>query len=192
MGALLLAALLAAFPTWAGEAAKAAPQAGAEERARSYFTDLELVTHEGRRVRFYSDVLKGRVVLINFVYTHCSDACPLITRTLGEVKDRLEASGAGKVTFVSISIDPERDPPEALKAFARQHNANRADWIFLTGAKKNVEHIVRKLGQYTERAQEHSTLLIAGNDRTRHWMKIPPGQPVSAIAERLRLLAAEG
>ena len=157
--------------------------------ARSYFTDSPLLTQDGRAVRFYSDVLADRVVLINVVFTHCEDACPLITQKLEEVRERLGARFGKDVHFISLSIDPQRDTPQALKAFARQQGADVPGWTFLTGAPSDIERVLARLGQLTPTVEAHSTLLIAGNVGAKRWSKIRPDAPVSAIAERLRQLA---
>lgn len=159
--------------------------------AKTYFTDTELLTQDGRSVRFYSDVLADRVVLINVVYTNCEDACPLITRKLIEVRQRLEEKVGKAVWFVSISTDPERDSPQALKKFAQAQGADESRWFFLTGAKANVDQVLKRLGQMGPSAEEHSTLLIAGDVAGKRWSKIRPDAPPSAIAERLKVLAAK-
>ncbi|HET6720939.1 MAG TPA: SCO family protein [Rhodocyclaceae bacterium] len=159
--------------------------------ARTYFTDTELLTQDGRTVRFYSDVLADRVVLINVVYTNCEDACPLITRKLIEVRQRLEEKVGKEVWFVSISTDPERDSPQALKKFAQAQCADEQRWFFLTGAKANVDQVLKRLGQMGPSAEEHSTLLIAGDVAGKRWSKIRPDAPPAAIAERLKVLAAK-
>ncbi len=174
-------------------ASVAAAQVTEEERARAYFTDLELQNQNGETVRFFSDVLRDRVVLINFMFANCEDACPLQTKNLVQASNLLgDALMGDKVWFVSISIDPERDTPADLKEFAQRNEVNEKGWVFLTGPKENVDHIVKKLGQYSDEVQAHSTLMIAGNIRTAHWMKIPPNVQVPAIVERLRQLAREG
>lgn len=181
----------AAADTQAGKAANAATAAKAGPRdAASYFTELELLTQDGRRVRFHSDVLQGRTVLINVVYATCQDACPLITQKLNEVRQHLPPELFGKqVFFVSLTSDPVNDTPQALKAFARKQGADVEGWTFLTGRKENVEHILKKLGQYSETVEGHSTLLIAGNVPAKRWSKIRPDAPPAAIAERLSVLA---
>lgn len=156
--------------------------------AKTYFTDSELLTQDGRAVRFYSDVLADRVVLINVVYTNCEDACPLITRKLIDVRQRLEDQVGKAVWFVSISTDPERDSPQALKKFAQAQGADEQRWVFLTGAKANVDQVLKRLGQLGPSAEEHSTLLIAGDMAGKRWSKIRPDAPPSAIAERLKVL----
>ena len=157
--------------------------------ARAYFTDLELLTHEGRKVRFYSDVLEGRTVLINVIYTNCKDACPLITQQLNQVRGMLGERFGREIVFVSLSSDPERDSPAALRGFAEAQSADLSGWTFLTGAKPNVDHILKKLGQFSPSVEGHSTLLIAGNVPAKRWSKIRPDAPPLAIAERLKLLA---
>ena len=157
--------------------------------ALAYFTDTELLTQDGRKVRFYSDVLKDKVVLINVIYTSCKDACPLITRQLTEVREKLGPRFGKEVYFISLTSDPERDTPATLKKFAEKNDASHAGWTFLTGSKDNVNKILAKLGQLSQNVEEHSTLLIAGNVPAKRWNKIRPDAPVVAIAERLNLLA---
>jgi len=84
------------------------------ERARNYFTDTELTTHEGNKVRFYSDVLDERIVMINVIYTNCKGSCPLLTQKLSQVSRELGELYGKSIHFVSITNDAERDTPEAL------------------------------------------------------------------------------
>jgi cytochrome oxidase Cu insertion factor (SCO1/SenC/PrrC family) len=180
---------MAAAPAQQKPAASQAPSE--EDRARAYFTDLPLLTQDGKQVRFYTDVLKDRVVLINFVYTNCKDACPLITQMLNKVRDSLGERFDNPVRFVSISTDPERDTPRALSEFAKQQKADDPGWFFLTGEKKNVDFVIKRLGQYSPNVESHSTLMLAGNVRTRHWIKIMPMTPPLAIVAKLEALASE-
>ena len=160
--------------------------------ARAYFTDLEMQDQHGRKLKFYSDVLAGKVVMLNFVYTSCEDACPLITQAIVAVKDQIPEIFGKPVHFVSISVDPVTDTPERLREFAAANRADVAGWTFLTGDPDNVTHILKKLGQFSEEREAHSTLLIAGNVPAKRWSKIRPEAPATAIAERLRALAAAG
>jgi cytochrome oxidase Cu insertion factor (SCO1/SenC/PrrC family) len=161
---------------------------GGTRDARSYFTDTELLTQDGQRVRFYSDVLQDRAVLINVVFTNCEDACPLITHKLMDVRKLLSDSG-NDIWFVSISNDPERDSPQALKKFAQEQGVDESRWVFLTGGKEAIATVLGRLGQMSRTVEEHSTLLIAGNVAAKRWSKIRPDAPVPAIAERLQVLA---
>ena len=94
------------------------------ERARAYFTDSTLVTHTGKRVKFYSDMLDNKVVLLNVMYTKCKDACPLVTQHLAKVKTQLGQLFGKEVFFISISNDPNRDTFDSLSKFALKHQAN--------------------------------------------------------------------
>jgi len=158
-----------------------------EAASRDYFTDTFLVNQDGEEVRFYSDVLKDQIVVINFIFTHCQGACPLITQKLRMARDALGEEAGQMIRFVSISIDPTRDTPAALREFAKKQQAD-GDWVFLTGVPANVDNVVKKLGQYFPDVEEHSTLLIAGNVKTRLWVKIPPQVPPAGVAEKLREL----
>ena len=132
-----------------------------------------------------------KVVVINFIFTNCQGACPLMTRNLTMVRDMLGADAGGKIHFVSISIDPVRDSPTAMKEFAETHFADHDYWRFVTGNPDNLATIVQRLGQYTDNVEAHSTLLLAANVRTAHWIKIPPNVPPDGIVQRLRQLIEE-
>jgi protein SCO1 len=163
--------------------------AGGTRDARTYFTDLELQTQTGRKVRFYSDVLEGRTVVINVIYTNCKDACPMITQQLKEVRKRIPELFGKQVHFVTLTSDPKRDTPQAMKKFAQEQSADVEGWTFLTGPKDRVDHILKKLGQFSQEVEAHSTLLIAGNVPAKRWSKIRPDAPPQAIAARLTELA---
>lgn len=179
------------------EQAKAPPAAEAvkavdhEAASRSYFTDLEVVTQDGKKVRFFTDVLKDWVVLINFVFTHCEDACPMATQKLLQVSAMMGDEIGRSVRLVSISIDPERDSPAAMRKFAKAQGADQDGWLFITGAPANVNQIVRKLGQYTSDIESHSTLILAGNVNKRHWVKVTPMMQPPIIVETLHRLMDE-
>src|SRR5262249_39406059 len=99
----------------------------------NYFPNVELVTHEGKRVRFFDDLLKDKTVVLNFIYTSCPDACPLETAKLAEVQAILGDRVGVDTFFYSISIDPQHDTPEVLADYAKRFRAGPG-WLFLTGA----------------------------------------------------------
>jgi cytochrome oxidase Cu insertion factor (SCO1/SenC/PrrC family) len=134
-------------------------------------------------------VLKGHVVTINFMFTSCKDACPLLTQKLRSVKDDLGDLFGKPVRFVSISVDPGNDTPQAMKAFAERNKAVHKEWIFLTGKKADVEKVLHKLGEFSETVEGHSTAFLAGNTITHRWTKIRPDAPPVAVAEHIRRLA---
>jgi cytochrome oxidase Cu insertion factor (SCO1/SenC/PrrC family) len=161
-----------------------------EERAKAYFTDLTLLDQDGKEVRFYSDVLKDRVVLITFFYTDCGDACPLVIEKLKEVEKIIDKRMGKDIFFVLISVDPKNDTVEAVKKYQEDHGVE-GGWIFLTGKKSNLDHITQKLGQYQQKKETHSTLFLVGNVKTKHWAKVQPIYPSAGIAQKLKELAAE-
>jgi cytochrome oxidase Cu insertion factor (SCO1/SenC/PrrC family) len=189
----LFSALLLSFGLALGAAqaqqSKFSP-AERDAKAREYFTDTPLKTHTGRDVKFYSDALRGKVVLINFMFTGCGDACPLITAKLVQAKNDLGDAFGREVRFVSISIDPVHDRPEDLAQFARKFDAQHPEWLFLTGAQAGVETVVKKLGAYTENVENHSTGIIIGSPAQGRWKKVRPDAPAKVIAEELRHLVA--
>lgn len=168
-----------------------ADRIAAEEKARNYFSNLEVIDQDGQTLRFYDDLLKDKVVVINFIFTNCQGACPLMTQNLTMVRDMLGVTLGQEIHFVSISIDPIRDTPAAMKEFAETHYADQDGWRFVTGNQDNLEYIVKKLGQYSEEVEAHSTLLLAANVRTAHWTKIPPNVPPNGVVQRLRTLIEE-
>jgi protein SCO1 len=157
-----------------------------DAQARKFFTDTALETHTGRPVKFYSDTLRGKVVLVNFVFTQCGDACPLITAKLVQAKRELGDAFGRDVRFVSISLDPDHDRPEDLARFARKFDAFDPGWLFLTGEKVRVDAIVKRLGASTEDLETHSTAIIVGSPQQARWRKIRPDAPARHIAEQLR------
>jgi len=110
----------------------------------NYFPNVPLVTHEGKEVRFFDDLIKGKVVMINFIYTSCPDTCPLETARLAQVEKILGDRVGRDVFMYSISIDPEHDTPEVLKAYAKRYQAGPG-WWFLTGKEADITELRKKL-----------------------------------------------
>ena len=142
-----------------------------------YFPNVPLVTHEGKSVRFFDDLIKDKVVAINFIYTTCPDSCPLETARMAEVQ-RILGDRVGRDVFMySITIDPERDTPEVLKKYAEKFDVGPG-WLFLTGKRADITLLRRKLGLYIEDIQDgsnnHNLSLIIGNQSTGRWMKRSP------------------
>ena len=138
--------------------------------AEKYFSDVELIDQDGRKVRFYSDVLKNKVVIINTFFTTCTGICPPMNRNFEKIQEAL-GDRLGKEAFlVSISVDPETDTPTRLKEYGRRFHA-RPGWIFLTGKKENVDWALYKLGQYVEAKDSHNSIFIIGNEPKGLWKK---------------------
>ncbi len=166
-------------------------QQSEEERARQYFTDTEVIDQNGNKLRFYSDVLKDRVVLISFIFTNCEYACPLQAQKLKQARAFMVPAIKDEVWYVTLSVDPERDTPESMKQFAENQSLDESRWLFLTGKKENVDFLIKRLGQYTPNIESHTTLMLAGNDRTRHWIRVMPMVEPAGIAQQMRALVEE-
>ncbi len=138
--------------------------------ARKYFSDVELVNQDGQTVRFYSDLLKGKTVVVNAFFTTCTGVCPPMNRNLEKVQEALGERIGKDIFLISITVDPVTDTPARLKEYARKFNA-RAGWTFLTGKKENVDWALYKLGQYVESRDDHKTIIIIGNETTGLWKK---------------------
>lgn len=147
------------------------PARGDESAARRYFGDVPLVDQSGRTVRFYSDLLKGRVVVIHSFYTTCGSVCPVILRNMAEIQEAFSDRLGRDLYLLSITVDPAHDTPERLRATAARLRA-RPGWFFLTGSQANVDRVLYRLGFYVEARDDHSTLVIVGSERRGHWRKV--------------------
>jgi cytochrome oxidase Cu insertion factor (SCO1/SenC/PrrC family) len=162
---------------------------GSEQKARRYFTDLPVVTQDGKKLRFFTDVLKDHVVLVSLFYTNCTGMCPLTNQKLAEVQDLLGDDFGRKIRFVSLTLEPETDTPEVLKDYAMKFEA-KDGWLFLTGDKKHLEKITNRLGQANREKETHNPYVMIGNVGIARWSKIPPNVPGEIIAARLRQMAS--
>jgi protein SCO1/2 len=141
-----------------------------ETPAQKYFTDVELINQNGEKMRFYSDLLKGKVVIINSFFATCQGSCLPLNQNLAKVQEALGDRLGKEVYIVSISVDPTVDTPPNLKEYAKKLQA-RPGWFFLTGAKENVDFALKKIGQFVPDKQDHLNIFIIGNERTGLWKK---------------------
>lgn len=144
----------------------AAPSAAAR-----YFSDVSLVDQNGRKHRFYSDLLKGRIVVINTFFADCTAVCPMTLQRLARVHAQFGDRVGKDVFLYSITVDPVNDTPEKLRDYANRHGAKNG-WQFLTGKQEDVEQILKKLGQFVDNRDAHSSLFIVGNEPTGLWKKV--------------------
>ena len=105
-----------------------------------------LTTQDSQRLSL--NELRGKVVMVTFIFTSCTDACPLLTAKMAGLQDALDVDFGLSVFFVSITVDPERDTPEVLSNYAQAHGANLAGWAFLTGTAEEVREVARRYGVY--------------------------------------------
>ena len=132
--------------------------------------DVELLDQEGRTVHFYSDLVKGKVVAVNFIFTTCTTICPPLGATFARVQMELGARAGRDVHLISVSVDPETDTPERLKAWGDKFRAG-AGWTFVTGAKPQVDELLRALAASTARREDHTPTVLIGNDALGQWTR---------------------
>jgi protein SCO1 len=148
--------------------------------------DVELVDQNGRRVRFYSDVVKGRVVAINTIFTTCTTICPLMGANFAKLGKLLADRKDGKVSLVSISIDPVVDTPERLKEWSSAFGHSAIDWTLLTGSKANVDTVLRALQVFTAEKQDHAPVVLIGGDGAGDWARASALLPPAKLADLLQ------
>lgn len=160
------------------ERVSVASNRGGSRWGANYFPNVQLVTHEGKTVRFFDDLIKDKVVILYFMYTSCEDTCPLETARLVNVQ-RILGDRVGKDVFMySITVDPANDTPEVLKQYAKKFQIGPG-WQFLTGEEADITLLRKKLGLLSDADSEldptdHDINLVLGNQRTGRWMKRSP------------------
>jgi cytochrome oxidase Cu insertion factor (SCO1/SenC/PrrC family) len=176
---LVLAPLGAAFFTTASGAGS----------ARDYFTDTVLVDQNGRSHRFYSDLIAGRVVIMNIIFTGCRSSCPIIMGRLVELQDLLGPK-RDDVSILSISVDPVLDTPQTLHAYAESLQAKQG-WYFLTGQKAAVDTVLGRLGNRSSTPEDHNDVVVVGNDATGSWIKLTAIATTEDIARAVTEVAGK-
>ena len=165
-----------------------------EERRRSRFPNVVLKTQEDKAVRFYDDLLRDKAVLINFVYTRCTDDCPLATANLVRVQ-RILGERVGRDIFMySITVDPRHDTPPVLRRYARTFDV-RAGWLFLTGKTDDIQRIRGNFGDDPTqdfRQSDHLNLIAYGIEPLERWGKCPTLIDPEWIARYLLWLDPKG
>jgi protein SCO1/2 len=138
--------------------------------ARTYtIADLPVVTQDGASVHFYRDLVQGRVVVMNFVFTSCTTICPTMGATFARVQTLL---GSRKdVALISVSIDPENDTPERLAAWGRRLGAGPG-WTLVTGSPSDISEILKSLGTFTSEPAAHTPVVLIGDDRAGRWERV--------------------
>ena len=151
-----------------------------------YWPDFTLQTQEGRNVRFYSDLIRNRVVVVNAMYTVCTGVCPTNTASLLALQEAL-GDRVGKDIFIySISLQPDFDSPAALKNYANKYGVKKG-WTFLTGKSADIEVLRRKLGFYDSdplidaNLSNHAGVFRIGNDLRNRWFMTPAGTSTKQV-----------
>lgn len=156
-----------------------------------HLPNVALVTMEGKKVHFYDDLVKDRKVVIQFLFTRCVDACPIITHHLVEVQRLLNGRVGRDIFFISITLSPEEDGPRELRQFAKEHGAGPG-WTFCTGEPADVLLLRRSLGFTYDNPKEdadrnnHTGMLLVGDEPLCRWASAEGGAPATWIATMIR------
>jgi protein SCO1/2 len=184
-------AAIALGPFAVASSGKARSQVGAE-----WFTNVEVTTQDGRTLRFYADVMRGKILLINFFFTECDAVCPLMTENLVRVQELLAPRVGTDIFMVSITLQPEHDTPEMLAAYARTYGVGPG-WLFLTGKRSDIELLRHRLGfvdsdptQDADLEQHIGTVRIA-NEPLRRWAMCPALLDPAALVRTVKRVIPE-
>lgn len=132
--------------------------------------DIEVLDQNGNQLHFYSDLIKGKTVVINFIFTNCTTICPPLAATFARVQKEMGDKVGRDVHFISISVDPLTDTPERLKAWGAKFKAGPG-WTFVTGDKQEIAKLLSALGASVSRREDHSPAVLVGNDLKGVWTR---------------------
>ena len=154
------------------------------------FTNALLRTHEGKQVKFYDDLIKGKQVIFNMMYATCEGACPLVTSKLVKVHQALKDRMGEDLFIYSITLKPEHDDPAALKQFAEMHHALLPGWTFLTGDPYDIETIRFRLFRWDHikfdlDLDSHAAMLRIINDATNCWTMVTPHASLFTVLQHI-------
>jgi protein SCO1 len=156
---------------------KFAPRlSGREMMRRRYFPNIELVTHNNEKVKFYNDVLKDKIVLLNMMYADCEGICPTLTTNIKHVQKILTETVDHEIFIYSLTVKPEKDTPEKLAEYAEMHGlADNPYWTFLTGKPAEMDMLRHSIGfadpdrKLDQDKARHSGMLRYGNEPMALW-----------------------
>ena len=172
-------------PVAGGQTATAGTSARTAQGAAMSIPDIEVLDQDGRRLRFYTDLVKGKTVAINFMFTTCTTICPPLAATFARIQRDLGGRAGRDVQLISVSVDPATDTPARMKSYLAKFRAAEG-WVFVTGDKTQINTLLKALGAYTSRPEEHTPSVIIGNDATGQWTRAyglaKPSQLVQLIS----------
>lgn len=150
-------------------------RAGRDILRERYFPNIDLVTSEGRKVKFYDDLIKDKIVILNLMYARCDGVCPTTTANLKSVRKILRKEVNHDIFIYSLTLKPEEDTPEALRGYARMHGIRDPNWLLLTGKPDDVDLLRHKIGfadpspEIDRDKSRHSGMLRYGNEPMAIW-----------------------
>ena len=145
------------------------PKTETDSLSAAQIPDVRVYDQNGQALNFYTDLIKGKNVAINFIFTTCTNVCPVLTATFRRVQLELEKSQSD-VKLISISVDPVIDTPERLREFANKFKAGPG-WTFVTGEKSDIDTLLQRLGFGISNKNQHTSMVLVGNDSANYWTR---------------------
>lgn len=132
--------------------------------------DHTLVDQHGKPVQLTTDIIGDRIVVVDFVYTTCTTVCPVLSAIMLQVQGELGDRMGREVMLVSISVDPQRDTPQRMNAYASKLHV-RDGWTWLTGEKQDVDAVLKDFGVYTPNFEDHPATVLVGDGLSGEWSR---------------------
>jgi len=167
---LRLAAATATTGTAATPSASGAAAGNLPAMSSAQIPDVRIYDQDGQPRNFYRDLVRGKTVAINFIFTTCTGVCPPMTATLRRVQQSLP-SHPSSIQLISISVDPATDTPARLHEFAAKFKAGPG-WTFVTGDKSDIDEILRALGVAVANKNDHTPMILIGNEPADYWTRV--------------------
>jgi len=150
------------------DVAAADPEAAPSGPTKVAIPDVVVMDQNNNKVHFYRDLIKGKTVAVNFIFTTCTTICPPLTANFARVQKTLLERGKTGVNFISVSVDPEGDTPAKMKSYAELFHA-QPGWTFVTGTRSDLEQIWRAFSVTSSIKQDHPATVVIGNDSSHTW-----------------------
>jgi protein SCO1/2 len=186
--ALLLWMPAPAYALYGGKGAEKDDIEGKPTRVKLH--DPTLVDQDGKKVKFASDVVGDRFVVVDTFYTTCTQICPILSAIFMDLQDLLGSRQGREVVLVSLTVDPVTDIPPRLKEYAQTWNA-RPGWVFLGGEKLKVDQVLEGLGLYAPDFTSHPAMFLVGDGKSGTWTRFYGFASPEQILERIEELSAE-
>jgi protein SCO1 len=132
--------------------------------------DVTVIDQDGKPRRFYTDLVKGRTVALNFIFTTCTTVCPPMGANFGKLQSLLGERLGREVFLVSVSVDPAVDTPQRMKEWGAKFGAGPG-WTLVTGERAQITQLLKTMGIFTPDKADHSPLVLIGNDAVHRWTR---------------------
>jgi cytochrome oxidase Cu insertion factor (SCO1/SenC/PrrC family) len=183
-------------PGHATPALPIAPSIAAEAQTlRLNVPDVPVLDQNGKRRSFYRDLVAGRSVAINFIFTSCTSICSPLSATFKAMQTEVARKAGGDVHFISVSVDPLSDTPQELSKFAKKFEAGPG-WTFVTGSRASIDAILKAYDVSAGDPNDHSPMIYLGHEPSKRWVRTyglaSPQQLVERLTGLSKVAPAEG